>query len=98
MKLLELFQAVKDDKLSKDQLEAYHKELSELYTQMHLEMGQVKKRKGMFMLNNPELNGVAMKRKWDGSEDGQREIELKSYIQATSAQLKSLKSRLYSIY
>lgn len=98
MKLLELFQAVKEDGLQKHQLEDYHKELSELYAQMHLELGELKKRKGMYMLPNPELSGVAISRKWAGTSDGQREIELKSYIKATSTILSSLKSRLYSQY
>lgn len=98
MRLLELFQAVKDDQLLKPQLEDYHKELSELYSQMHLELGQIKKRKGMYMLPNPEMTGVAINRMWAGTADGQREIELKSYIKATATQLSSLKSRLFSIY
>lgn len=98
MQLLDLFQAVKEENLSKDQLEHYHKEISELYSQMHLEVGQLKKRRGMYMLAHPELTAAAMKRLFDGSEDGQRLIELESYVRATSAQLRSLKSRLFSIY
>lgn len=98
MKLLDLFTAVKEENLDKYRLESYHKELSELYSQMHLEMGQIKKKKGMYILNSTEPSAVAKKIQWDGSELGQREIELKSYIHATATQLKSLKSRLYSQY
>ena len=97
-KLLKLFEAVKEESLTKDQLENYHKELSELYASMHLEMGEIKKRKGMYMLPNPELSGVAITRKWAGTNDGQREIELKSYIRATATVLRSIKNRLYLIY
>lgn len=97
-KLLSLFEAVKEEGLTKDRLENYHKELSELYAQMHIELGEVKKRKGMYMLPNPELSGVAINRKWAGTSDGQREIELKSYIKATSTILSSIKSRLFSVY
>lgn len=98
MKLLDLFTAIKEESLTKDKLEDYHKELSELYAQMHLELGEVKKRKGMYMLPNPELSGIAILRKWNATSDGQREIELKSYIKATATTLSSLKSRLFSIY
>ena len=97
-KLLELFLGVKEESLSKQQLEDFHKEMSELYASMHLELGQIEKRKGMYFLPNPELTGIAVERKWRATNDGQREIELKSYIRATSAHLKSLKARLYSQY
>lgn len=97
-KLLTLFEEIKEESLTKDKLESYHKAISELYAQMHLEVGQLKKKRGMFMLKHPELTGVAMKRAWEGSEDGQRLIELESYVKATSTQLSSLKSRLFSIY
>ena len=98
MKLLELFQAVKDETLLKDQLEDYHKMMSEMYAQMHLQMGDLEKNKAIFMLKNPELPNAQMERQWKGSPDGLRQIELKSFIRATSAHLKSLKSRLYSQY
>lgn len=98
MKLLDLFKAIKEESLTKYQLEGYCKELSELYADMHLQMGVIKKNRAMFMLQNPEMASVAMKRKWEGMEEGQREIELKSYIKATSTQLSSLKNRLYSQY
>ncbi len=97
-KLLKLFEAVKEVDLTKDKLEDYHKDLSELYADMHIELGEIKKRKGMYMLPNPELSGVAVLRKWAGTVDGQREIELKSYIKATSTILRSIKSRLYLTY
>jgi len=98
MKLLELFKAIKDENLQKDQLESYHKTLTELYADMHMQLGEIKKKKGLFMLKNPEMTGVAIMREWNGNPDGQREIELKSYIKATSAQLSSLRSRLYANY
>ena len=98
MKLLELFEAVKEENLNKDQLENYYKELSELLAEMHIQLGVIKKKKGMYMLPNPELTAIAMKRKWDGTDEGQRELELKSYIMATGQILRSLKSRLYNQY
>ena len=48
-RLQDLFLAVKEDTLLKDQLEAYHKEMSELYAMLHLEMGELEKKKALFM-------------------------------------------------
>ncbi len=98
MKLLDLFKAVKEESLSKQQLEDYHKEMSEMYAEMHIQMAVLKKEKAMFMVRTPEIATASMKRAWEGSELGQRELELTGYIRATSAQLKSLKNRLYSQY
>ena len=69
-----------------------------MYQMMHIEMGEIKKKKAIFILNSPETTQTATMKYWGGSEDGLREIELKSYIRATSTTLASLKSRLYSIY
>jgi len=43
-------------------------------------MGELKKKKGMYMLPNPELTGIAVERKWAGTTEGQREIELKPHL------------------
>ena len=98
MKLLEVFKIIKEQNLTKDQLEDYHKELSELRGQMRLELAEITKKKAMFMLSNPELSVAQRKIDWGGTNEGQREIDLKAYIGATSDNLGSLKSRLYSIY
>lgn len=97
-KLQDIFEAVKEESLQKHLLEAFHKSMSELYSQMHLEMAQIKKHRAMFMVKNPEIPTASMKRTWEATEEGQRELELVGYIRATSAQLKSLKNRLYSQY
>jgi hypothetical protein len=97
-KLTDLFQAVKEENLNKYQLEQYHKELSDLYSQMFIELGEVKKRKAIFLANSTLPTTAAKKIAWEASEDGQREIELKSFVKATAAQRDSLKSRLYAMY
>lgn len=98
MKLLELFTAVRDDKLSKDQLENFHKQMSELSSEMLLEEGRLKKLEAMFMVQHPELSGKNMERKWGASEEGQMLIEMKASNKAMTKQLNSLKVRLYSTY
>ena len=98
MTFLDLLKAVKDENLDKQQLEDYHKALSELRGEMKLELAANKKRRAMFMLQNPELSVAQRKLNWEGTPDGQREIDLKGYIGAASDNLSSLKSRLFSIY
>ncbi len=98
MRLFDLFQEVKDEKLEPEQLESYHKELSELRGMMKLELAIVMKQRAMFVLKNPELSATQRKINWQASPEGQREIELKAYISASSDNLSSLKARLFKIY
>lgn len=98
MKLTELFTAIKEENLDKYKLESYHKELSELYAEMHLQLADVKKKKALFLLNSTESIVATKRIAWDGSKDGLRETELKGYIKATSQYLRSLKTRMYNNY
>lgn len=100
MKLNELITAVKEQNLTKDQLEAYRDQLSGLYAQMQMEMAELEKLEALFMQREyGDKNSVAsVKLGWKGTEKGQRLIELKRYCLATKEMLNSLKSRLYSIY
>lgn len=98
MKLLELFQAVKDDKLSKDQLERYRDQLASLYAEMKLEYSDLEKKEAIYLLNSEAPNWTAKKASWKGTTEGQRMIDLKNWMGATSKVIDSLKSRLYSIY
>ena len=97
MKLTELIIAVKEQNLSKDQLENYRNDMSSIYAQMQLEMADLEKQEALFM---GRLEGSAISRKiaWKTTEAGQRLIVLKRYCLATKELLNSLKSRLYSIY
>lgn len=111
-KLLTIFRAVKEENLTKPQLEDYHKELSELRGEMRLELAEITKKKALFMLGyvevqemvdgsrkiGKELSVAQRKINWLATTEGQREIDLKAYIGATSDNLGSLKSRLFSIY
>lgn len=98
MKLRDLILAVKEKHLSKDQLEAYRDELSNLSAQMFLEMAEIEKEAALYLDASEEKSAVAAMRKWAATTRGQREIELKNYIRATDKIIASLRSRLYSIY
>lgn len=97
--LNELIMAVKEKNLSKDQLEGYRSDMSEIYAQMQMEMADLEKDEALFMGNKEDGQSVAeIKVHWKATPAGQRLIVLKRYCLATKEMLNSLKSRLYSIY
>lgn len=98
MKLIDLFHAVKEESLTKDQLEHYRNELCSLYAEMKLEFADLEKAEAMYLLNVDAPNWTAKKANWKGTPHGQRMITLKNYLGATNKVIDSLKSRLYSIY
>jgi len=99
MTLTELIVAVKEKNLTKDQLENYRDEMSNLYAQMQIEMADLERSEALYMEKDFGDESVAqIKIWWKATEQGQRLIVLKRYCLATKEMLNSLKSRLYSIY
>ena len=99
MTLTELIVAVKEQNLSKDQLEGYQQQMSEVYAQMQFEMADLEKQEALYMNGKNEDESVANRKiTWKATKEGQRLIVLKRYCVATKTLLNSLKSRLYSIY
>ena len=99
MKLENLIIAVKENNLSKDQLENYQQEMSNVLAQMLFETATIEKEEALYMNGKSQEESVANRKiTWKASEKGQRLIVLKRYIEATKVLLNSLKSRLYSIY
>lgn len=95
--LLQLFKEVKDESLTKEQIEDYHKRLCEMRADIKLELADKGKEKAMFMLENPDKSVAQRKIEWDGSEKGQRLIELKAYLSASNDHIESLKTRIYAL-
>ena len=102
MTLLELIKSVKEQKLSKEQLEDYRDQMSHLFAEMQLEMAELEKEEAIFMeawIGTDQKASVPQKKvAWKITKSGQRLIVLKRYCLATKEMLNSLKSRLYSIY
>jgi len=96
--LLTLLEAVKEDSLTKTQLENYHTQLSGLYADLMVQIADLKKEKALFEAADPNLSVAKSKVLWKASERGQRLIQLEGYARATSTQLKSLRNRLYATY
>jgi hypothetical protein len=99
MKLHDLIVAVKEKNLSKDQLEAYRGDMSDVFAQMQMELADLEKEEALFMnKKHPDDSVAQQKIFWKATTSGQRLIVLKRYCIATKELLNSLKSRLYSIY
>jgi hypothetical protein len=98
--LQDLIISVKEKNLSKDELEAYRDQLSNLYAEMQIEMAELEKTEAEYMADPlfEELSVAERKVQWKGRPSGMRLIVLKRYCLATKELLNSLKSRLYSIY
>jgi len=104
--LKELILAVKEKSLTKDQLENYRDEMSNLFAQMQFELADIEKEKALyfetvkneFVMSKNQMSDISIKRAWQSTKSGLREIELKRYCLATKEMLSSLKSRLYIIY
>lgn len=97
MTLQELIVSVNEKTLSKDQLEDYRTQLSDLFAKMQLEMADLEKAEALFM-EKTDATVARAKVLWKATKEGQRLIVLKRYGLATKELLNSLKSRLYSIY
>lgn len=96
--LLETLEAVKDERLSKSQLENYHMKLSNLLSDIKLQIGTLKKQRALFIAKKSSEESIASKKsEWESTIEGQRLLELESYDSAARIQLSSLKSRLYII-
>lgn len=101
MKLLELITKVKDETLSREDLEKYRDQLSSLFSEMQLEMATLEKEEAMFMgsgdVFSREFSVASKKVAWKATPSGQRLITLKRYALATKEMLNSLKSRIYQL-
>lgn len=97
--LQELILAVKEERLTKTQLEAYRDQLSNLFAEMQLEMSEKEKEEALFMNGKSDDESVACRKiKWRATESGMRLLVLKRYALATKELLSSLKSRLYEYF
>lgn len=95
MTLKELLLKVQEKSLTREQLEEYRDNVSNLYSLMQIELADVRKEKALYWLDHPGKTDIGTERKWQVSKSGLREIELTHYIKATEKLLSSLKSRIY---
>ena len=96
MTLKDLILAVKEKNLTKEQLEAYADELSNLYAEITLEVAELEKEEALFM-ESFEATVARAKVVWKATPSCQRLIVLKRYLLAIKELLNSLKSRTYRL-
>jgi len=95
--LKETLAAVKDKKLTKEQIEDFYADLTHVYSSVCLELADIKKREAFYFIDHKEDTDVATKRKWRVTPDGQRMIELEMYKNVIPRELASLKNRIYAL-
>lgn len=108
--LTDLLLKVKDENLPLNMVEKYRDELVHLHSAMQLEMADLEKKEAQFFLtyregvdaglwgpDKKQPSDIEVKRKWRGTSEGQRLIELNRYVKAVSKEVDSLKSRVYRL-
>lgn len=97
MTLKELLLAIRDKKLSKEQVEDYYSDLTHVYSSVCLELADLKKEEAFYFIDHKLDSDVATKRAWRVLPDGQRMIELEAYKNVIPRELASLKNRIYAL-
>lgn len=97
--LKDLILAVKEKNLTREQLEDYGDQLSNLFAEMMLEIAELEKTEAEYMADPlfEELSVAERKVQWKGRPTGLRLIMLKRYVVATKEMINSLKSRVYRL-
>ncbi len=97
--LLELFKSVKEENLTKPELEDYRNQLSSLYAEMQFEIADLEKEEASFLYEREPTESIASRKvAWKGQTAGKRLIVLKRYSTATKIMMTSLRDRLYNFY
>lgn len=98
MNLQDLILAVREENLTKSQLESYHLALCNLKAELKQEFGVLKKEEALYLLGRKDESVASRKIAWGASERGQRRYEVESDIGSVNALLEGTKARLFSIY
>lgn len=95
--LIEVIKKVREQNLTKTQLENYYDELSILLSELNLEAGDLEKEEALFLANRENTESIASRKvAWKSTTAGQRLIVVKRYISAVKSLLSSVKNRIYS--
>lgn len=95
--LTQLFREIRESNLSRGALESYEQQLSYIYSETMLRVGELKKERALFILErtNPETPDIKIKRLFDANTLGQELIEKEASVKAVSRMLSSVRSRIY---
>ena len=102
MTLQEILSKVREERLSRADLESFEQHLTALYSEVMLRIATLQKAESLYFyakeVEHPELPDIKIKRLWRASDEGielrQREVEVK----VIAKNLSSIKSRIYQSY
>lgn len=95
IKLVDIIEEVKDENLTKEQVDDYYTLACQLKTEISMQLADYLKKEALFMASR-EGSVAERKVQWNGSTEGQRLIELKTYKLAINSVLDGLKNRIYA--
>lgn len=93
----DLIKSIREDKLSKQQLEDYYTHLATLYAEMSDRLGDLEKAEALFMANSEEKTRARAEILWNATENGLEEIGLKRKIKAVEKLGSSVKHRIFNV-
>jgi len=91
----DIITGIKEQNLTKFQLEEYASMLDVLSAELELELATIEKSEAIFLANCGEKTRAGATTVWEATESGQKEIELKRNIRAVSKLASSVKTRIY---
>lgn len=94
--LTETLKAIRDDKLTLPQLEAFHEQMTHFKTDLAMQISTLKKARALYLVKDADKTAIERKMSWDASTEGQRLIELEGYMRGVPSELDSLKNRIYA--
>lgn len=95
MDIKNIITGIKESNLTKSQLEEYSSMLDILCAEMELSLGDIEKSEAMFLASCEEKSRAGAITKWESTELGQKEIELKRNLRAVNKLASSVKTRIY---
>ena len=95
--LREVIEAVKEENLTKSDLEKYHLTLTNIYSLIVTRKADLEKAEALF-LNEKEGSEATRKRMWKATKEGQELITITAQKSVASKWLQSVTSRLYARY
>jgi hypothetical protein len=94
--LKETLAAIRDDSLPLPMLEKYRDDLIHFKTDYLKLQATLKKKKALFLMEEPDKSAIARKLAFEASEDGQRLIDIDADLRGLPDEIDALMSRIYA--
>lgn len=94
--LSDVLASIRDEKLTLPLLEQYRDSLIHFKTDLLKSVADLKKKKAIYLIREPEKSAVSRKMQWDALPEGQRLIELEADLRGLPDEIDGLMSRIYA--